>query len=228
MTDLLVLNKPPGMVVHPAAGNPCGTLVNALLAHCRYLSGIGGEQRPGIVHRLDKETSGCMVVAKNDATHHHLSRQFAARKVLKVYLALVAGRPKAKSGTIETSIGRHPVHRKKMAVVEPGRGRAAKTAWRTLADLGENTLLECTLHTGRTHQIRVHTRHLGLPLCGDQTYGRRGAWPRQMLHAWRLGFTHPRTRQWMEFAAPLPEDFRDSGVRDEQLPARSESAKSCS
>lgn len=211
--DLLVINKPPDMVVHPAAGNPTGTLVNALLHHCTSLSGIGGEQRPGIVHRLDKETSGCMVVAKNDHAHHGLSRQFAMRKVLKVYLALAAGHFAKKTGVIETEIGRHPVHRKKMSVVENGRGRPSKTAYRVLKELPDASLVECTLHTGRTHQIRVHLKHLGHPLLGDPLYGRRAEYPRQMLHAWKLGFTHPRTNEWLEFQAEIPQDFIDARAR---------------
>ena len=215
--DLIVLNKPAGMVVHPAAGNPNGTLVNALLHHCTALSGIGGEQRPGIVHRLDKETSGTMVIAKNDLAHHGLSRQFAMRNVLKVYLALAAGHFAKKAGIIETEIGRHPVHRKKMAVVEKGKGRPSKTAYRVLRETsgfkGANkmSLVECTLHTGRTHQIRVHLKHLGHPLLGDPLYGRRDEYPRQMLHSWRLGFTHPRTGEWMEFQSPTPPDFIAAG-----------------
>ena len=206
-SDLMVLNKPPGMVVHPAAGNPTGTLVNALLHHCTTLSGIGGEQRPGIVHRLDKETSGCLVIAKNDLAHHGLSRQFAMRKVLKVYLALASGHFSKKAGVIETEIGRHPVHRKKMSVVATGRGRPSKTDYRVLRELSGASLVECTLHTGRTHQIRVHLKHLGHPLLGDSLYGQRAEYPRQMLHAWRLGFTHPRTNEWMEFQASIPDDF---------------------
>jgi len=206
-SDLMVLNKPPGMVVHPAAGNPTGTLVNALLHHCASLSGIGGEQRPGIVHRLDKETSGCLVIAKNDLAHHGLSRQFAMRKVLKVYLALAAGHLAKKTGVIETEIGRHPVHRKKMSVVATGRGRLSKTDYRVLRELPGASLVECTLHTGRTHQIRVHLKHLGHPLLGDPLYGRRAEYQRQMLHAWKLGFTHPRNSEWMEFQASIPEDF---------------------
>jgi 23S rRNA pseudouridine1911/1915/1917 synthase len=215
--DLIVLNKPAGLVVHPAAGNWSHTLVNALLHHCPALSGIGGVQRPGIVHRLDKETSGCIVVAKNDATHQNLSAQFAGRKVLKVYLALAAGRLKKTSGTIETSIGRHPVHRKKMAVVAEGsRGRNAKTSYRVLQELENASLVECTLHTGRTHQIRVHLKHLGHPLLGDKLYGgaKAGdAFPRQMLHAWKLGFFHPRNSRWMEFQSPLPPDFLNLGIK---------------
>lgn len=207
--DLIVLDKPAGLVVHPAAGHWSHTLVNALLHHCPALSGIGGEQRPGIVHRLDKETTGCIVVAKNDGAHQNLSRQFAGRQVLKVYLALAAGILKKKSGVIETAIGRHPVHRKKMAVVEAARGRNAKTGYRVLKELAGVSLLECTLHTGRTHQIRVHLKHLGHPLLGDKLYDPKhaGNFPRQMLHAWKLGFFHPRNSEWMEFEAPIPEDF---------------------
>lgn len=205
--DLLVLNKAAGMVVHPAAGNPDGTLVNALLHHCTTLSGIGGEQRPGIVHRLDKETSGCIVVAKNDFAHQALSQQFADRETLKVYLALASGHFKNHAGTVETDIGRHPVHRKKMAVLETGKGRNAVTDWRVLKELRNSTLVECTLHTGRTHQIRVHMKHLGHPLMGDELYGKRSGFERQMLHAWRLGFTHPRTRQRMEYRSVIPADF---------------------
>lgn len=208
--DLLVVNKAPGMVVHPAAGNPTGTLVNALLHHCTALSGIGGEQRPGIVHRLDKETSGCLVVAKNDLAHQGLSRQFAERKVLKVYLALINGHLGIKkTGVIETGIARHPVHRKKMAVV--GHGRTSKTDFRVLRELPGASLVECTLHTGRTHQIRVHMKHLGHPLLGDALYGKRGKYARQMLHAWKLGFTHPRTEKWMEFQSAVPHDFIEAG-----------------
>ena len=210
--DLLVLNKAPGMVVHPAAGNPSGTLVNALLHHCTALSGIGGEQRPGIVHRLDKETSGCLVIAKNDLAHQGLSRQFAGRTVLKVYLALTAGHLAKKTGVIEAEIARHPVHRKKMAVVANGRGRASTTDYRVLRELPGASLVECTLHTGRTHQIRVHLKHLGHPLLGDALYGRRAEYARQMLHAWKLGFAHPRTGQWMEFQSPIPQDFLAAGA----------------
>ena len=210
--DLIVVNKPAGMVVHPAAGNREHTLVNALLHHCRSLSGIGGAQRPGIVHRLDKETSGCLVAAKNDEAHQNLSRQFAGRQVLKIYLALASGVFKSKSGLIDAPVGRHPVHRKKMAVVRAERGRAAKTEYRVLNESGAFTVVECTLHTGRTHQIRVHLKHLGHPLMGDALYGGKTgpAFPRQMLHAWKLGFFHPRTSQWMVFESPLPGDFRTS------------------
>ncbi len=210
--DLIVLNKPAGMVVHPAAGNWQGTVVNALLHHCPTLSGIGGEQRPGIVHRLDKETSGCLVAAKNDVAHQSLSKQFAGREITKIYLALAAGKFRHASGVIEGAIGRHPVQRKKMTVLEDGRGRASKTSYRVLAELPAGTLVECTLHTGRTHQIRVHLRHLGHPLLGDEVYGRRAGFARQMLHAWRLGFTHPHTGERLNFQSPIPADFLEAGV----------------
>lgn len=208
--DLLVLDKPAGLVVHPGAGNQEHTLVNALLAHCTTLSGIGGEERPGIVHRLDKETSGCLVVAKNDLAHRDLSKQFAARTVKKVYLALVAGRLKKPSGTIDAAIERHPVHRQRMSVAREGKGRPAVTDYRVLRECGDISLVECTLHSGRTHQIRVHLHHLGHPLLGDKVYAPKHAqgYARQMLHAWRLGFAHPRTGEWREFEAPMPEDFR--------------------
>jgi 23S rRNA pseudouridine1911/1915/1917 synthase len=205
--DLLVLNKPPGLVVHPGAGNQTHTLVNALLHHCSSLSGIGGKQRPGIVHRLDKETSGCLVVAKNDATHQALSAQFAAREVKKIYLALVAGTPKKPRGTIDASIGRHPVQRKKMAI-NLTRGRIAKTDYRVLRSQGGVSLLECAIHSGRTHQIRVHLQHLGHPVLGDSLYGKKATAPRQMLHAWKIGFTHPRTKERHFLEAPLPADFQ--------------------
>ncbi len=214
--DLVVLNKPPGLVVHPAAGHARHTLVHALLAHCASLSGIGGEQRPGIVHRLDKDTSGCLVVAKNDTAHVHLSRQFAGRSVTKIYLALVQGYfAAARSGAIENQIGRHPVDRKKMAVLDRG-GRTSHTTWRVVQEIpGVGTVVECTLHTGRTHQIRVHMKHLRHPLLGDALYAPRmaGHYPRQMLHAWKLGFTHPRTGERMQYCSPLPEDFLLAGVR---------------
>jgi 23S rRNA pseudouridine1911/1915/1917 synthase len=217
--DLIVLNKPAGMVVHPAVGNWQGTVVNALLHHCTELSGVGGEQRPGIVHRLDKDTSGCLVAAKSDFAHGLLARQFAGREVTKIYLALAAGRFVRKSGIVEAAIGRHPVHRQKMTVLDNARGRAARTGWRVLRELaakeapgGIATLAECTLHTGRTHQIRVHLRHLGHPLLGDEVYGKRAGFPRQMLHAWRLGFMHPRSGKPMQFTAPVPADFLAAGV----------------
>jgi len=207
--DLIVIDKPAGLVVHPAAGNPDGTLVNALLHHCTALSGIGGVQRPGIVHRLDKETSGCLVAAKNDAAHQALVRQFAGREIGKIYLALAAGKPAQASGEIAEPIGRHPVARQKMAVV--AKGRAARTSWRVRGEVPGGTLLECTLHTGRTHQIRVHLRHLGHPILGDDVYGKRGAFLRQMLHAWRLAFTHPCTGERVRFQSPIPADFIEAG-----------------
>jgi 23S rRNA pseudouridine1911/1915/1917 synthase len=205
--DVLVLNKPAGLVVHPGAANQAHTLVNALLHHCANLSGIGGKQRPGIVHRLDKETSGCLVVAKNDAAHQHLSRQFAERAVKKIYLALVAGAFKRPRGTIDAPIGRHPVQRKKMTV-HPTKGRVARTDYRVLQTSGGVSLVECVIHSGRTHQIRVHLHHIGHPVIGDSLYGRKIAAPRQMLHAWKLGFTHPHTNERLFFEAPLPEDFQ--------------------
>jgi 23S rRNA pseudouridine1911/1915/1917 synthase len=208
--DLIVINKPAGLVVHPAAGNWQGTLVNALLHHCTNLSGIGGEQRPGIVHRLDKETSGCLVAAKNDFAHQNLAQQFAGREVTKIYLALASGRFAQATGEIEAAIARHPIHRKKMTVVESTRGRAARTSYRVLQELLAGTLVECTLHTGRTHQIRVHLKHIGHPLLGDEVYGRRGDFQRQMLHAWKLGFSHPRSGEWREFEAPVPADFEEA------------------
>ncbi len=207
--DLIVIDKPAGLVVHPGAGNAEHTLVNALLHHCTTLSGIGGKERPGIVHRLDKETSGCLVVAKNDATHRELSRQFAARTMKKVYLALVAGRLKKAAGTIDAPIARHPVHRQRMSISRTSRGRSALTEYRVVRAGREMSLVECTLHSGRTHQIRVHLHHLGNPVLGDKLYAAKNAkhFPRQMLHAWRLGFTHPRSGQWQEFEAPLPAEF---------------------
>jgi 23S rRNA pseudouridine1911/1915/1917 synthase len=217
---LLVLNKPPGLVVHPAAGHEEHTLVNALLHHCAgQLSGIGGVARPGIVHRLDKETSGCMVVAKNDDTHLALSAQFATRKVEKIYEAILCGELPRDRGEIRAAIARHPSHRKRMAVDDDA-GREARTAYQVLERLRAATLVEATLHTGRTHQIRVHFQFLGFPLVGDATYGNRQnqrledltryAAPRQMLHACRLGFTHPRTAKRVRFEAPRPEDFLDA------------------
>jgi 23S rRNA pseudouridine1911/1915/1917 synthase len=206
--DLLVINKPAGLVVHPGAGHQTHTLVNALLAHCKNLSGIGGKERPGIVHRLDKETSGALVIAKNDATHRDLSKQFADRTTGKVYLALVAGTPRKSSGIIDAPIARHPVHRKKMSVAQRA-GRAAKTEYRVLRSSDTGSLVECTIHSGRTHQIRIHLHHLGHPVLGDKLYGgkRTGNFPRQMLHAWKLSFRHPRTGETMTFTAPIPEDL---------------------
>jgi 23S rRNA pseudouridine1911/1915/1917 synthase len=209
--DLIVLDKPAGLVVHPGAGNQEHTLVNALLNHCRTLSGIGGKERPGIVHRLDKETSGCLVVAKNDTTHRDLSKQFAARTLKKTYLALVAGRLKKSSGTIDAPIARHPIHRQRMSISRTSPGRSAMTEYRVVRAGQDMSLVECALHSGRTHQIRVHLHHLGNPVLGDKLYAAKAArhYPRQMLHAWRLGFTHPGTKQWCDFEAPLPRDFAE-------------------
>src|SRR4029079_18825759 len=206
--DLLVINKPAGLVVHPGAGNRTHTIVNALLHHCTSLSGIGGKERPGIVHRLDKETSGCLVVAKNDATNLGLSNQFADRTVEKIYLALAAGRLRKAAGVIEEKIGRHPVHRQRMSA-SASRGRAAKTEFRVLRSSERASLIECRLHSGRTHQIRVHLHHLGHPVLGDNVYAPHLAkdFSRQMLHAWKLGFQHPRTQEWKSFEAGIPDDF---------------------
>ena len=217
--SLLVLNKAPGLVVHPAAGNEEHTLVNALLHHCAgQLSGIGGVARPGIVHRLDKDTSGCLVVAKNDETHLALSAQFANRKVEKIYHAILCGELPRPKGEIKAAIARHTSHRKRMAVVVGG--REAHTSYRVLESLRGATLAEALLHTGRTHQIRVHFQFLGYPLVGDLTYGNRQNQKleeltgyhagRQMLHAYHLGFTHPRTGKKVAFDAPVPKDFQDA------------------
>jgi len=218
--DLLVLNKASGVVVHPGAGHEEHTLVNALLHHCAgELSGIGGVERPGIVHRLDKETSGCLVVAKNDSTHQALALQFAKRQVDKVYLAIVCGEVPRLSGDIRAAISRHSSHRKRMAVADDA-GRAAWTSYRVLERLRCATLVEALLHTGRTHQIRVHFQHLGFPVFGDTTYGQRqttrcaeltGYTPqRVLLHAQKIAFTHPRTGRKRTFAAPWPQDFQDA------------------
>jgi 23S rRNA pseudouridine1911/1915/1917 synthase len=209
--DLLVINKPAGLVMHPGAGHREHTLVNALLHHCPKLSGIGGMERPGIVHRLDKETSGCLVVAKNDNAHRGLSLQFRARTVEKIYLALVGGKLRKSAGTIEEKIARHPVHRQRMAAIS-SRGRDAKTEYRVIGEGKNASLIECRLHSGRTHQIRVHLHHLGHPVLGDKVYAPKLAkdFSRQMLHAWKLGFQHPRTGDWRSFEAPLPDDFREA------------------
>jgi 23S rRNA pseudouridine1911/1915/1917 synthase len=206
--DLIVINKPAGLTVHPGAGQREHTLVNALLSHCATLSGIGGKERPGIVHRLDKETSGCLVVAKNDMAHRELSKQFAARAVEKIYLALAAGKLRKAAGVIEEKIGRHPVHRQRMRVTSL-RGRTAKTEYRVIRSSDQASLIECRLHSGRTHQIRVHLHHLGHAILGDKVYAPRFAknFLRQMLHAWKLGFRHPRSGEWRNFEASLPDDF---------------------
>lgn len=216
--SLLVLDKDSGLVIHPAAGHEAHTLVNGLLHHCRgELSGIGGVARPGIVHRLDKETSGCLVVAKTDLAHIGLAKQFEERKIEKVYEALVCGHLVNQQGDIRAAIARHPSHRKRMAVTE-GQGREAWTTYRVLDSLNGVDHVEALLHTGRTHQIRVHFQHLGNPVAGDSLYGNRQntrlheltgcVVPRVMLHARTLGFTHPRTNQRMMFNAPLPADFQ--------------------
>ena len=211
--DIIVVNKAHGMVVHPAAGNADGTLVNALLFHCKgQLAGIGGVERPGIVHRLDKDTSGCLIAAKNDAAHQSLVNQFADRNTEKRYLTVVQSQPNKDQDSIFTHIGRHPVNRLKMAVVNPGSGKTAITDYQvrhTAAD--GTTLVLCDLHTGRTHQIRVHMLHIGTPILGDPIYSkpaRQATQPgRLMLHAWQLVITHPRSGERMEFEAPIPEPF---------------------
>ena len=207
---LLVVNKPKGMVVHPAPGNPDGTLVNALLWHCRgSLSGIGGEIRPGIVHRIDKDTSGLLVVAKDDLTHQGLSEQMAVHAIHRVYHAVVYGNIRQDTGTIEAPIGRDPRDRKRMAVT-PGQGKRACTHWQVLERFGRFTLLACRLETGRTHQIRVHMAHIGHPLAGDPVYGPRSVirdLQGQCLHAKELGFRHPVTGQELRFDSPLPAYF---------------------
>jgi 23S rRNA pseudouridine1911/1915/1917 synthase len=212
---LAVVNKPTGLVVHPGAGQIGGTLVNALLHHCTSLSGIGGEFRPGIVHRLDKETSGCLVIAKNDEIHDRLSRQFANREVEKIYLAVCSGIFRQKIGDIQEPIGRNPFHRKKMAVT--AKGRAAHTRFEVIKEIRDNSVVLCRIFTGRTHQIRVHLLHLKHPILGDSLYGRRVSFGRLLLHAWRLGFEHPMTQNWMEFRAEVPQEFLDFGVDPDEL-----------
>ncbi len=213
---LLVVNKPAGMTVHPGAGVQSGTLVNALLHHVANLSGIGGELRPGVVHRLDKETSGCLVVAKHDLAHLQLSNQFAGRKTQKFYLALCAGRFTKLADEIIKPIGRHPVHRQKMAVID--RGRSAHTRFEVVQETNRWTLVLCQIYTGRTHQIRVHLHSIGHPVLGDKVYGKTShEYGRQMLHAWRLGFFHPVAENWLEFEAGLPDDFLQSGVEENRI-----------
>ncbi len=204
---LLVLHKPAGMVVHPGAGNFTGTLVSALLHHCGELSSVGGVQRPGIVHRLDKETSGCLVVAKTDASHQSLSEQFAGREVKKVYLAVTVGAPRYRTGKVDAPIERHPAHRQKMRVAQEARGREATTEYNVLTSHAGASLIECRPRTGRTHQIRVHLKHLGCPIQGDILYGKRGDFTRHMLHAWKLEFRHPVTGETLSFVAPPPPEF---------------------
>jgi 23S rRNA pseudouridine1911/1915/1917 synthase len=218
--DLIVVNKPAGLVVHPAAGNYDGTLVNALLHHCKgQLSGIGGVVRPGIVHRIDKDTSGLLVVAKNDVAHEGLARQFADHSLERAYLAICAGQPKPPSGTVTGNIGRAPAHRQKMALVSDGRGKHAVTHYKTMETLDNAALIECRLETGRTHQVRVHLASIGHPLLGDPLYARQASrnralltrlnFTRQALHAAVLGFIHPVSGAQLRFAAPPPDDFRE-------------------
>ena len=217
---LLVVDKPAGLVVHPAAGNRDGTLVNALLHHCDgSLSGIGGVARPGIVHRIDKDTSGLLVVAKTDVAHEGLARQFAARSIDRRYLAIVNGVPKASEGTVDAPLARSAANRKKIAIVEGGRGKRAVTHWRRIQALRDAALVECRLETGRTHQVRVHMASIGHPLVGDPVYGRSEKthgkilkelqFHRQALHATELGFTHPVTKRRLSFASAMPPDMQE-------------------
>jgi 23S rRNA pseudouridine1911/1915/1917 synthase len=223
-SSLIIVNKPPGLVIHPAPGHLRGTLVHGLLKHSGDLSGIGGVLRPGIVHRLDKDTSGLLVVAKNDRAHEQLSAQFKAGEVKKRYLAIVHGIIKGSRGEIDLPIGRHPKRRKEMAVVSSG-GRTALTIWQKMEELGDKfSILSVTPKTGRTHQIRVHLSHVGHPIVGDPVYGYRRQWwkkhfpakdghipeiARQMLHAETLGFIHPDSGDFCEFRAPMPKDMKD-------------------
>ena len=217
---LLVVDKPPGLVVHPAAGNRDGTLVNALLHHCGgSLSGIGGVARPGIVHRIDKDTSGLLVVAKTDVAHEGLAKQFAAHSIDRRYLAIVSGVPKASEGSVDAPLARSAANRKKIAIVEGKRGKRAVTHWARLRVLKDSALLECRLETGRTHQVRVHLASIGHPLVGDPVYGRSGkvhrkllnelGFHRQALHAAQLGFTHPVTKNRLSFRSPTPPDMQE-------------------
>ncbi len=209
---LIILNKPAGLVVHPAPGNLSGTLVNAVLAHCGdQLLGIGGVQRPGIVHRLDKNTTGAIVVAKTDLAHSNLQAQMKAKTARREYLGVVYGAPKTNSGTIDAPLGRHPIDRKKHAVVPLEKGRTAITHWQIEERLGNFSLLRFRLETGRTHQIRVHSTHMGHPIVGDPTYGLGRDvgvnLPGQALHAERLELRHPATGEMVMAIAPLPEHF---------------------
>jgi 23S rRNA pseudouridine1911/1915/1917 synthase len=222
--DILVINKEPGIVVHPGNGHEEHTLVNAFLHHCHgQLSGVGGVARPGIVHRLDKDTTGCMIVAKNDFAHVHLAKQFAGRTMEKVYHALVCGDSIPESGNIRASIARHPSHRKRMAVRDDGHARTAHTSYRLIERLNNSAWVQAHLHTGRTHQIRVHFQYIGYPLIGDLTYGKRHnvrlkeltnfAAGRQILHAREITFTHPRSEKVLTISADLPQDFESALAR---------------
>lgn len=204
--DVAVINKPPGLVVHPGAGNPEHTMVNALLHHFRSLSDVN-PLRPGIVHRLDKETSGLIVIAKSNTAHLALSRQFAAHSIKRKYIALVKGRVEFDEGVIEVPIGRHPFKRKSMAAGFGENTRYAKTAYRTLKRLDDSSILELTPFTGRTHQLRVHLAFLGHPILGDAKYGGKNGFSRLALHAQSIGFVHPATGKFMEFTSPLPPEF---------------------
>jgi 23S rRNA pseudouridine1911/1915/1917 synthase len=216
---LLVVDKPAGLVVHPAAGNFDGTLVNALLHHCGgSLSGIGGVARPGIVHRIDKDTSGLLVVAKTDVAHEGLAKQFAAHSIDRRYLAIVTGIPRLSEGTVDAPLARSSANRKKITIVGEGRGKRAVTHWRRLKPLRDASLVECRLETGRTHQVRVHMASFGHPLLGDPVYGRSKThgkllkelqFQRQALHATELGFTHPVTKHRLSFASPMPPDMQE-------------------
>ena len=209
-SDVILINKPKNMVVHPAAGHYTGTLVNALMYHCRGdLSGINGVLRPGIVHRIDKDTTGVLIVCKNDRAHNALAEQLKEHSITRKYRAIVCGNLKEDEGTVDATLGRHPQDRKKMAIVRSG-GKRAVTHYRVLERFGNDTYIECQLETGRTHQIRVHMASLGHPLLGDEIYGRAKSpfkLEGQTLHAMVLGFIHPTTGEYMEFEAPLPEYF---------------------
>jgi 23S rRNA pseudouridine1911/1915/1917 synthase len=222
-SSIIVIDKSPGMVVHPAYGNPSGTLVNALLHHCKDLSGINGILRPGIVHRLDKDTSGMMVVAKDDESYHHLTQQFRNRSIEKVYWAVVYGKFGQDEGLIDSAIGRHPSERKRMST-RTKRGRMAITRWKKIEEFDGYTLLEIFPQTGRTHQIRVHLSSIGHPVLGDPLYGRKGRpgtihdpflkegvkrMNRQALHAYKLGFIHPKTGKKLQFVSPMPKDIKE-------------------
>jgi 23S rRNA pseudouridine1911/1915/1917 synthase len=206
-TDVLVVNKPRGMVVHPAPGHLSGTLVNGLMAHCKDLSGINGVLRPGIVHRIDKDTSGLLMVAKNDLAHESLVNQLVNKTVVRKYKAIVHGNISHEFGTVDAPLGRDPKERQSMTVVD--NGKHAVTHFNVLERFTDYTFIECQLETGRTHQIRVHMKYIGFPLAGDPKYGPKKTLPidGQALHAGVLGFKHPRTEQYLEFAAPLPEEF---------------------